>query len=399
MKHPTNPQDETPQGRGLYPEGVKQLTELGTLIRDRYTEATSSASAVTAYSSSLQRTQMSSRAFLSGLYPTDDTEDGIPIVMLDQPKSDWRLRGYAMCPKLAEKFDDFVQSSAFKDREKKDGDFVKQRAEELGLKDDKVKMQNVFNIFDQHLINFRGYAESSSIGKLSEADMKRLTKVADWYESRKFQYSTHEVPVARGLVKQIRDEMVKAKDGKDGKKLIEYSAHYPTMLTLLATLRKEGDGDPAAPANAIPDFGAALLFELHREDGREVVKLQYYGGPDSSSKEITPIAIGTSGCKEVEGCAFDTFSKDVEFANGNVDDFCKECGGSTACSACEQQDCGGGGSKVVAGVVGGAIGLGLGLVAMWVFLWWGQRRKGRVLERLDDNFEYDENGYPSEIQS
>lgn len=73
-------------------------------------------------------------------------------------------------------------------------------------------------------------------------------------------------------------------DTAEAPALVQYSAHYPTMLCLLSALRVDPAGGEPAPhphVDTLPSYGAALLFEVHREHSgaRRWIQLHYQAGP------------------------------------------------------------------------------------------------------------------------
>lgn len=396
-KHPYDPSDETiaPRPEALYDEGKEQLRRLGQYLRTRYIDTNSesrleglpggnlNAQHVLAYSSNFTRTLLSSRAFLSGLLP--DVHTRVPILLFNAAgDTDRILRGYATCPTIKDKFLEFVNGTEYEKKKKEDGEFVVQLAKGLKTKDVSAEFDNVFNVFDRYNIikNYDDRPDGHQITPLPDESMQKLASIANWYEGKKFHYATHDVPVAAGLLQNIVQRMAQLDDVVEGDTVeiplvIEYSAHYPTLLTLLGTLRQSDDWQP--PAKEIPGFGAALLFELRRgDDESHTVYMRWFSGGDDEI-EMEKYPLGVEGCDtESEGCALDILKKAV--SKTYELDFCTECGIGDNCTAqsdlsqigefstCERRNV-----ALVAGIAL-FVGFMVGLLAVWVGLWFTSKK-------------------------
>lgn len=412
VKHPFDPQIEHRTG-SLFDEGKLQLKLLGNRIREEYIIENASnridgiktsplvIGDIKAYSSNFERTLLSSRAFLSGLYPNNQDDANVPTFVFNGSETDWLIRAYAICPKLTEKFKQFTNQDEYKERKKKHGSFITKLAKKLGEKDTNTTFENVFNIFDRFNIIDSGYEDISDEDKkikLSNDDMTRLKQIADWYESRKFAYGTHGIHVAGGLLKRIMnqaDEMTN--------KIVVYSAHYPTLLTLLASIRQEQDADKVEwPADTIPEFGAALIIEVHQLE-EKVIKMKWYQGGDDKNIEMKFVSIGRNPCIDGEkGCTKSQLDRLVAFQTMGETQFCTDCSSNsgvclntngdkfatTPCSSTNGRFDTCGNNKYVIGIVGVVIGLILGLVIGLIYVICTTRRKRKRMERvnIDEDF-------------
>eukprot|EP00178_Gracilaria_changii_P010126 TRINITY_DN29502_c0_g1_i1.p1 TRINITY_DN29502_c0_g1~~TRINITY_DN29502_c0_g1_i1.p1 ORF type:complete len:512 (+),score=89.32 TRINITY_DN29502_c0_g1_i1:145-1536(+) len=407
-KNPTDPREETRTG-SIYQAGVEQLVKLGTFVRNQYIQSDNpiegigpvydEPSYVGSFSSNFERTQISARAFLRGLYPEDSHR--IPTLVFNSSRFDWIIRGYAICPNLAKHLSEFVSSSEFEARNKQDGEFVANLANKLGHPKEEQNLQHVFNVYDEYNIINNDYDPSDrfkSVEKLSDSDMTRLTQVADWYESTKFSFATHNIHVAGGLLGKIQHHasIIDSRSTEKSYRIIEYSAHYPTLLTLWASIRANTRAKPASPADKLPDFGAALIIEVHKDDSsgtRRVLHLKWYpGGDDTPSAES--VAFGISGCTDAEkGCSLQQFERSTALETMGKKKFCADCDSdlcdsgsrSSAAAAAEPASnmvtavCSVG-KRVTSGIIGAIVGLTLGLLGAILYIVLNGKKKRRDLE-------------------
>lgn len=392
-KHPHDPSDERIANSPhlLYPHGYDQLRTLGSYIRSTYIDNESTrihglnvadenetAKAVVSYSSNLPRTQLSARAFLSGLLPNSHPPR-VASLSFHEASRDWLLRGYANCPRLAREFDRFAESNSdYKAFRKNSSGFVDDLARGLHANDANVDdFDDIFNIYDRYTIVGRDYdprPDGKQVDPLSGDDMARLKRLADWVETRRYHHGARAVNVAGGFLRTMVQSLKTASEAGDTDfpRIVEYSAHYPTLLSFFASVRNNGvhfgpDDEPAFPADTIPDFGAALIVELREEDGGDKsVRFLWYAGGDAPGQSAKAIAVGFSGdCKAAKECALRVL-EEADSANGmdNRDMFCTVCGDAPMCAdarLCSARQ------RAWAGMAGAAA-----LVAL-VLLGWGAR--------------------------
>jgi len=316
-------------GAQLISEGVEQLELLGKTVRNVYLIDTQSsitgetfedaavlAGATGAYkrptdfravSSALDRTLASSRAFVAGLYPADETR--VPTYMFHNDPDDYLLRGHALCPTHAAKVRSWYGSDEFRDEEERSAALRTKWAALAGVEDD--SLANWFNVYDRVFLHQYGLKESRGLpARVPDDEFDAIQRLASWLESNKYGPVNDGHLVASALLGEVLERAnaaaaaarrlsrpddesdaaavaAAASDGEAGvaqdndlprvHRLIEYSAHYPTLLGLLTALgiplsEVEADG-------ALPNFGAALLLELHRTvDGRDMLAARWYGG-------------------------------------------------------------------------------------------------------------------------
>lgn len=357
-KEPHDPSSETPEG-GLYPQGRKQLQDLGSFVKNTYGSGISS-DRVIAFSSNLPRTLLSSRAFLAGLLP-DGTYMDVPTLVLNSSESDWIIRGYANCPHLEDNILKFTETSEYQNWENNYASFVEDLAAKLNTEEFDHTFQNVFNVYDRYVLvqdEYDSTPDGVQISKLPDEQMKKLKTVADWYESSKFINCTSDTPVAGGLLREILSHLSKATE-RDGLHLFEYSAHYPTLLTLLAEIQSRDSRDLL---REIPGFGAALFVELHEDDDNNFrVFLKWFAGglvSEISTRSISGKCDGEVMENNSEGCPLENFLSQFEpFVE--LSDYCQACQSDQgACVNSSSR----GLNKFVLLIIGLAVGIILGIL-------------------------------------
>lgn len=370
-----------------------------------------------ARSSNLYRSLVSSRAFINKLFPNETTAT-IPTLVFDRMENDWKIRGYNLCPKLNQKFEEFLKSDEFENKRKEKPEGESETNEEFVVRLSKNfakydSFPNVWSVYDLYLIienNCYGHdrpqppPESNreppcpdGVDKLLPKEFDRLKDLADWYETSKYDFATHNIHVAGGLLRTImrkaRQKIDKSPDGRQAPNILEYSAHYPTLLSLFASLRAKNPERKQFPADEIPGFGAALVFELSRDENEDyIMKLRWWKGDGNWEEEeendvdFENFAIGREPCTDKDGgCKFAEMERMLPIDDWGSDAFCGDCESSIdlckAESRCET------GTKVAAGGIGAVAGLILGMLLALGYLTFNARRKRRGLNMVDDPFE------------
>lgn len=392
-KDPQDPSQETAETpeTALYPAGKEQLRELGAYVNKNYSATASVTSRqVTAFSSDFPRTLLSSRAFLSGLLP--NASDDVYTSVFDKPDSDWIIRGYANCPQLEDNFLEFMETDEYKDKEREYAGFVENLAEKLNTDAFEPTFENVFNVYDRYTIIREGYntqPDGKPVDEISDEDMDKLTSVADWYESSKFFHGTKNTAVAGGLLLEIVNQLSNATEPGAKFRIVEYSAHYPTLLSLLAEMQYRSPDEIQPPADEIPGFGAALFIELRTgdsNDGGFRVFLKWFPGGNNDPEDTTiPISrrCGSSNLeKAAEGCPWDDF-RDQYTPLIELDEFCRACKSDQgACVNLNSR----GLSKAIYIIIGLVVGIVVGIL---IAIFSGCFRKRKIVYPLtvSDNAE------------
>lgn len=387
-------------GASLLPQGVSQLNSLGDAVRNRYLTSGKLNGASVNYSepldilsvsSNLDRTLGSARAFLFGLYPAQ--HELIPTKVFGAKENDYRLRGYAICPAYTSNVRTFLESREFRDKERDNAAFLKRIAAPLEESDD---LKDVFNVYDRYALLRLGHNEDArGVTPLNESDWNRLRDLADWTESHKH---SHKLSVGRGAApgSALLGTMVKytraaiAGNLASTHRMISYSAHYPTLLTLLAAAHTKHSA--GARQDVIPRFGSALLWEVHR-DASNRIQIHTYWRLGKKLGEVSILPCGEARCD------FETVVQDLgSRANADVGQFCSACktsaktspicgagvvpwhisdnGASTATSAVSRRVCNG--LALRSGAVGAALGSSIVLAAWGLAVVFASRRRARA---------------------
>lgn len=300
-------------GAVLLKEGEAQMEALGEKVRDRYVAGGSELSFevditprdVRAVSSNLDRTLESSTAFLRGLFPDERVTP--PKVFSDEAH-DWRLRGYTLCPAFEEKVTEFLKSKEFKKMEADSADFLTPLAKDIG---ESPALNNVFNVYDRYMLASGDYDNAGAgvedVKKISDDELAKLKVLADFVETNKYDSDTAGRRVGGGLVYEMlarANEAVEKYVNDTGSKvtahrIIEYSAHYPTLLGVMAALASDGH---LKQLDTIPSFSAAIIWELHRIDNKNYIKMLWYDG--DSKSDFVLFDLGRAPCLDAKnGCA------------------------------------------------------------------------------------------------
>lgn len=398
----------------LFPIGIDQIRALGTYVNETYIKGSDKITNLSAplirqvnsRTSNTVRTIQSAQAFLSGLDPGKIYFTRV----FGTARNDWVIRGYAICPELVRRFKDFVNGDQLRKKKEQDGNgkFVENLAKRL--EDQKADFTEVFNIYDKYLeIRKKGFGRprfSPEASPLSDQEFERLEGLADWYESTKFSFGEHKIHVAAGLLADILKGMEAFVNRRTSRpppfRIVHYSAHYPTLLSLWASLRAgNSDDEPKPPADKIPRFGAALIFELHKEGDDYFVRMRWFNGGLEKDEKIVPgdfrpVAIGRGACSEEnkeQGCKYSDFKNLLSGINRERKEFCEMC--KATAPVCRDPRFGASNrGKVTAGFVGGIIGLCAGTALALSYTMCSARRKRQNMRLHQNGFdnEHDMNG-------
>lgn len=306
-------------GATLLADGVEQLNTLGRMVREVYLMGTTSlvagesvggpalAGATGAYkepsdfravSSALDRTLASSRAFIQGLFPDDRLR--VPTYMFHDDPDDYLLRAHALCPKHASRVRTWYESDAFREKEAATATLRSTWAAKLN---EPPGLSNWFNVYDQVFLHHYGHLTNDKLPQpVPAADFEAIQDLAYWLEDNKYGADNMGHLVGGALLGELLERarafvdaprLSDVTDGPDNAaqdqdrprrhRLIEYSAHYPTLLGLLTSLGVRLS--EVQPDGALPHFGAALLLELHSApDGRPALAARWYPGEDTEAR-------------------------------------------------------------------------------------------------------------------
>lgn len=106
---------------------------------------------------------------------------------------------------------------------------------------------------------------------ISASDVEKMYEIMYWLESRKFGPELTGNELSARLLSQILSHMdamsAEKHDAHDVHKIVAYSAHYPTIMALVARLTGK-------PMTKIPEFGEGIVIE-HTSFGARLAVLTY----------------------------------------------------------------------------------------------------------------------------
>jgi hypothetical protein len=257
---------------------------------------------------------------LYGLFPTSSRDPrnesflpyGIPPnvpVMTERTDNDVTIRGYEKC-EAGLALNDLYSSAEWKDLEDENAALL----ESLGGMEvfadyqdpllQRVPLEELWNVYDAIAVSkIECESNPNSIScQISNPSLQTIVSDDDWtalkslaFKAELMKYSSKrgENLPSGNLVKQILDRMNEAELSSTVTKFYLYSAHYPTILGVLAAL----DSDPAT----VPDFAAALILELYTDiaTSQKTVRIWYKQGHDVDTAEeimLDRACEGTSPC-------------------------------------------------------------------------------------------------------
>ncbi|XP_048583432.1 prostatic acid phosphatase isoform X1 [Nematostella vectensis] len=328
--------------------GMDEMFMAGEYIRRQYNESTHlnlltekyNASEVYVRSSDFARTLNSASSFLLGLYPpmnqTQSTSYGriysapyniqqVPIHTVDV-ENDQLLRGWMNCSTFQKKVSAFYNSEQFTSYKSQSANFLKELEDLTGMED--IQLENFYNVYDFiHL--HRVYGDTSL--NLTKGQWQRVQSIAAWVESHKFSFDVIGSKGGGILANEIAENFQETKTGHRKAKLLYYSAHYPTITSLFATLGLDKD----LTLHSIPSYASLVIIELLQTNvGEYNVRFGFRDGPDNDTGQDPLQFHVLPGCKETL-CPLETFIKHV--TSLQVRDqmsWCDACG-NTELQACK----------------------------------------------------------------
>jgi hypothetical protein len=427
--------------------GQRQHYDLGLWLRGRYNNATSGGvgffdafwnPSVNLTSSALHRTVVSANSLALGLFPQSSrdpksesllpagvTAGSVPVYT-EKAANDVTIRGYEKC-EAGLGLSELYGSRVWKDLEESHAPLLErlaglepfQQYEDPLLK--RIPLEEVWNVYDAVAVprvecgfdaNSTACRSSGGLSYqllLGDEDWSELQSLAQRAEILKYTSARASEEGGGGgrgnlaggnMLRQILDRMAEAEatstTGGLGKFYL-YSAHYPTILTVLAALESDpgywpaGGGEGGAsdrPPPLVPDYAAALVFELYAEQGGEG------GTPSKSVRVLYKPGYTDDAAYEIHlgrGCAGASHCDLAAVASSFLGDFsvarwCQECSntGADVClkanltaalsnqpPAAESSSTGTGGGlgTVPAVFVGMASGVGLSFAVMALAGW------------------------------
>ncbi|CAJ1949853.1 unnamed protein product [Cylindrotheca closterium] len=343
-------------GETLTPLGQKQLFDLGKWLRDQY--AVGDFMEIYDHkmdrleSSNLDRTLTSANSLSLGVFPKEARLGGnadqffqnplphppaIPIFSR-QDKNDIYLRAYHNCPRFNQNLKRLYTSGTWISLEENSQTLLQKLAEKLPtLLDDNitsvVALKDVWNFYDLiHVARTEcnpdptSYACQSAIedpnirSALSDDEFAELESVVHQTEQLKFGLATAESLLGSNLLWEILDRTTQSG------RFFLYSAHAPTILGLLSTLKTWGIGE------LFVDYGSAIVVEVYESSSQAVsIRIVYKAASNATSTPVTLSDIDCNGNNLFVGQDTSTcpIENVISWAEKNtlktVENWCKVC--------------------------------------------------------------------------
>jgi hypothetical protein len=308
---PTNPLPESawPQGFGeLTQVGMLQHFELGIYLRKRYIEgvpyrllnSSYSRYEVTIRSTDYDRTLMSAYSNLAGLYPPSGDQiwnkdllwQPIPVHTVPQD-TDYLLKMDLSCPKFDEYYQAALNSDEVKKEEEENKEFYELVAKKAGI--EKENLTEAWKVYDAILCARLNKLEEPSWANMTWKGQTIFDKLNE-INSLSFdvQYNRPGESRLRGgpLLKEMIENMKSQMSKKSTFKSHIYSAHDDTVTAFLSTMK--------AFNGIAPPYTSTVLLELHKIDGKHVIRLLY---KNDTTRDAHSVQI--PGCSD--DCSFDEF--------------------------------------------------------------------------------------------
>mmetsp|Transcript_45277 Transcript_45277/g.109600 ORF Transcript_45277/g.109600 Transcript_45277/m.109600 type:complete len:512 (+) Transcript_45277:122-1657(+) len=305
-------------GETLTPLGQKQLFDLGRWLRDQYAVGDFmeiyNSKMDRLESSNLDRTLTSANSLSLGVFPEEarlgENADqffqnplphppAIPIFSR-QDKNDVYLRAYHNCPRFGRNLKRLYTSETWTSLEDNSQSLLKKLAQKFPtLLDDNVSsavaLKDVWNYYDPiHVARTEcnpdpnSYACQSAVedpnirSVLSDDEFSELESLVHQTEQLKFGLATAESLLGSNLLWQILDRST-----QPGRFFL-YSAHAPTILGLLSTLKAWDIGE------LFVDYGSAIVVEIYESPSQAVsIRIVYKA---SSNPTSTPVPLSDIDC-------------------------------------------------------------------------------------------------------
>ena len=408
VKQATTLQEGTPGT--LTPTGERQMYDLGVWLKQRYADFLPSfhvPSKIRIESSSFDRTIVSANSLALGLFSTQSSRDpagestlpggllpaNVPVYSTER-RNDIKIRAFANCDVLLESLQLLYESPEWKDLETTHHDLL----ETMGTipsfatytdESGKVTLENVWNVFDSVLVaktectNSGTGEQSSTCAMLEDSLSKNDISDSDWEELQKLAHITESMKytgdagklIGSNLLLQIQKRMEERNTsvGQEGgsESFYIYSAHYPTLLGLFASLEE----NPSL-GEIIPSYASALVFELFEDqaDGSKTIKLFYRTREGLDVEDSYAIHGFDKVCPLNQECPLETIFQrpwsEIEwcfFCRNQEADVCLAYYLEEARASCSSDSC----RPALAGILGG---VAIGAATVLLFNLWRRRR-------------------------
>ncbi|XP_075211914.1 prostatic acid phosphatase-like isoform X1 [Lycorma delicatula] len=305
-----------PIGLGqLTARGKLQLYELGKTFKERYKSFISnySAKSVRVSSSDADRCHMSVAALLAGLFPPQGDEVWNkellwqPIPIHSEPSNEDKILGLtAYCPRYIQERNKAIKEIA-------DNETVSEKAlykyfsENLGEIVEKFVdieyLYHTLSIEEQHGLTLPPWTKMVHPHKTKEKTALHQASLAWNKILKRFRGG----PVLKEILGQFKE---KSEGHNEDKKLLLYSAHDTTIVSVLRALEFNN--------LLVPDFGASLIFELQQLNDEYFVKIFYL----ENASQTQPNELQIPDC--LTPCPLDTLLNITEYVRSvDWDEQCK----------------------------------------------------------------------------
>ena len=296
-------------GSILTPTGQKQQYELGEWLKARYPNVVAKydPSLHRLESSALDRTLVSANSLALGLFSEmarfgdhtmallPEKPANIPVYM-ETASNDITIRSYQTCPVFQERLADLYDSADWKTLESSSAsqNILRVLADVFpDMADDGnayVPLKHAYTAYDAIHVAKTECDENPlafSCLTLPNPDVRDSLPPDTWiglehltHEAERLRYGMETAGniVGSNLLWRILNRMIDARANTNtqsssssaGGEFFLYSAHYPTLLGLFSVLQE------IPPAAVLPDYAAALIFELHQDSESGILFLQVY---------------------------------------------------------------------------------------------------------------------------
>jgi Histidine phosphatase superfamily (branch 2) len=310
-----------PDGFGeLITKGKERMYEFGKKLRERYAGYLSETpKEVYVRSSSTRRSIESAQCLLAGLYPpigrwiwSKDNQlanywqpIGIESV---ETERDILLKSLMKCPATDDSLHQVMNSDEVKLFLSSQKDFIDQLSHNCGIK--YTELKQLYDLSDYLRVQImNGVNKPEWVDLIGNDTLERLFEFEKHYFL--WRWSTEIIKRLRAgpLLKVLSENMKKASLDQTDVKLYYYSTHDTKLVVLMQAL--------GIYNNSIPNYGSALLFELHQIEDKFQMKTFYV---DDTTKE--PIQVFLPNCSHP--CDLNDFIDSIETYIPT--DWYKECG-------------------------------------------------------------------------
>jgi hypothetical protein len=319
--------DNSPREGGalLLKSAYDRLYLKGEHLRQKYPNLLSSTykpNEIRVNSSSWERTITTSYGILSGLYKTNETKN-IPVYSTPID-FDYTLYNYDKCPSYDTTWSNFQKTDEWTQKVIKYSNLTSYLNNLLKPKKP-ITLSNIFSTWDLYWIQQNRPEIGQLITPIDSYTYNTLTEATNWVETVKSSSRISGNLLGSSLLGEIkyRMEMFISKNPTFSYKWISSSAHYATLLNLLASM-----GYTGIVSQTIPDYNSVITFELYNKTGVSgfpsgwSIKIRYWDGlPNDNS---IPIVLGN--CIVGQDCEIDYDQFWSTYKVKNLQQWCEDCG-------------------------------------------------------------------------